>query len=483
MTVQAHALYEARLLLGGQALATLRQGEVRSPATEALIGTYALASAAEVEHAVQEANAAFAAWSARTAWEREGIIRAASAHARSQAAAIGRLMALEQGKPLKQAVAEVVGACDCLDYFAAEGVRTAGDILSAEKSSFRSYVTRHAVGVVAAITPWNYPVALLSWKLGPALAAGCTVIVKPTPVTPLSPHAFCAALLAGGLPAGVLQFLTGDDDTVGSRLVAHPQVAKLAFTGSTATGRKLMALAGPLFKHITLELGGNCPALVLADADLPRTAKAIAYKAFRNMGQSCSGINRIYAHAAIHDRLVELVAAEAAVLSFGDGVTGSEGDLGPMATRAGRARVQEHVQDALAHGGRLHCGGGIPNDRAQGFFYQPTVLSGLSPSWRIHREESFGPLAPFAAWSELDEAVRLANDTEYGLCAFVFGRDLAQTMRVSERLEAGTVCVNHVAVNTTYAPYQGWKASGVGVELSRDAMGEYLKRKHLKVEL
>ncbi len=482
-SAQPASLFEARLLIDGVVVAAASSAEIRSPASDAVIGSYALAHTTDVERAVTAATRAFASWSARTPWERETVIRAATAHVRTLATAIGRLMALEQGKPLKQSVAEVIGACDCIDYYAAEGVRVEGEILAPEKSSFRSLVTRQPVGVVAAITPWNYPVALLSWKLGPALAAGCPVIVKPTPVTPLSPFAFCAALQAGGLPNGVLQFLTGDDVTVGTRLVTHPQVAKIAFTGSTATGRTLMSLAGPLFKRITLELGGNCPAIVTADADLPRTAKAIAYKAFRNQGQSCSGINRIYAHATIHDRLVDLVAAEARALTIGDGLTPPDVDLGPMTTRSGRDRVQRHVADALAKGGTLITGGVVPADRPNGNFYAPTVLTGLREDWLIHREETFGPVAPCAAWTDLDDVIRLANATEYGLCSFIFTGDVGQAMRISERLDTGTVCVNHVAVNTPYAPYEGWKASGVGVELSRAAIGEYLHRKHLKLEL
>ena len=230
-------------------------------------------------------------------------------------------------------------------------------------------------------------------------------------------------------------------------------------------------------------IGGNCPAIVTADADLTKTAQAIAYKAFRNMGQSCSGINRIYAHSSIHDRLVELVSAEAQRMTIGDGLTPPDVDIGPMTTRAGRDQVMRHVADALAKGGRLVTGGAVPTTHPHGNFYLPTVLTGLRPDWLAHREETFGPVAPFAAWDDLDEAIRLANDTEYGLCAFVFSRDLKAAITIAERLESGTVCVNHVAVNTPYAPYEGWKASGTGFELSRAAIGEYLHRKHLKLEL
>jgi acyl-CoA reductase-like NAD-dependent aldehyde dehydrogenase len=482
MTPRTAPIISAGLIIEGATIATARSGEVRSPATGMVVGSYALAEREHVERAVTAASAAFAAWSRLTGAEREAAMRRATAHARGRADEIGRLMALEQGKPFAQSRAEVIGACDLIDYYAAEAVRIEGSVLPTEKADLRSLVVAQPLGVVAAITPWNYPVALLSWKLGPALAAGCSVVVKPTPVTPLSPFAFCRALCDGGLPPGLIGFLTGEDVVVGEALVTHPRVAKVAFTGSTATGRTLLRIAGPLFKKLTLELGGHCPAIVCEDADLALAAKAIAYKAFRNQGQSCSSINRIYAHATIHDRLVELVSAEAAKLSMGDGLEPPDVDLGPMTTRAARDKVVAHVADAVARGARVVCGGTVPADRpGAGHWYLPTVITGLKSDMLMAREETFGPVAPFASYTDLDEAIRLANDSEFGLCAFLFTRDLARTIRIGERLEAGSVCVNHIAVNTAYGPYEGWKASGVGVELGRGAIHEYLKRKHLKI--
>lgn len=461
-----------------------RQGEVRSPATGEVVGTFAWASAAQIEAAVQASERAWQTWAKVPAHEREALLRKATTHVRTRADEIGRLMALEQGKPFAQSRSEVIGACDIIDYYAAEAPRITGEINATEKSSLRSWVIRQPVGVVAAITPWNYPVALLSWKLGPALAAGCSVVVKPNCVTPLSPAAFCQALIDGGLPAGLVNVLVGDDVQIGTALVAHRHVAKVAFTGSTGTGKAIMQAAGPLLKKVTLELGGQCPAIVCADADLPAAAKAIAYKAFRNMGQSCSSINRIYAHASIHDRLVELVAAEGKAMTIGDGLVPPNSDLGPMTTAAALAKVRAHVTEALSKGARLVSGGDAPAGRTgAGNFYQPTVLSGCTHDMLVMREETFGPVAPFMAYTDLEDAVRWANDSEYGLCAFVFTRDLKQTMVLSERLDAGSVCVNHVNVNTAYAPYEGWKNSGFGVELGRDAMSEYLHRKHIKVDL
>lgn len=473
----------APLLLAGGSTRTERWGEVRSPANAHVVGRYAKASPQHVNEAVAAATTAWQRWSATSGPDRERRIRAATAVARERAAAIAMLMAKEQGKPLAQCRSEVIGACECIDYYASEAVRIQGEVLPTEGIRFRSLVIRQSVGVVAAITPWNYPVALLAWKLGPALAAGCSIVVKPTPVTPLSPHAFCQALIDGGLGDGLIQVLTGDDAEVAQPLVTHPQVAKIAFTGSTATGRVLMRLAGPAFKKITLELGGQCPAIVLPDADLERTAAAIVYKAMRNMGQSCSAINRIYAHADIHDDLVARVVQRCAALRIGDGISPPDVDLGPMTTRSGRDRVAAHVADALEKGASLVYGGRIPAHDDRGNFYEPTVLTGMRSDMLVAREETFGPVAPFSAFTDLDAAITAANTSEYGLCGFVFTRDLDRAFTISERLEVGSVCINHVAVNSPYAPYEGWKASGVGVELSRDAVGEYLHRKHLKLEL
>jgi len=478
-------LPEARLLIAGKAVAAA-SGEwrdVRSPATGEVVGRAAQAGAGDLDRAVEGAREAQQAWSLRTSYDRETVIRKATAVARSRAEAIGRLMALEQGKPLHQSKSEVTASCDLIDFYAAEGPRIEGRILPAERADYRSYVRYRPVGVAGLITPWNYPVALLAWKLGPALAAGCACVVKPSPVTPLSPAAFVHALAEGGLPPGLLSVLTADGPDLGKALVLHPGVDKVAMTGSTATGKAIMREAGPTLKRVSLELGGHCPAIVCADADLDLTAEAIAYKAFRNMGQSCSSINRVYAHTAVHDALVERLAAIARKQRIGDGVTDGSVDLGPMATAAALAKVKEHVADALAKGATLVCGGAPPEGAAfaRGHFYLPTVLTNLAPGMRMAREETFGPVAPVASYTDLNEAVRLANDTPYGLVSYIFSKDTGGPMQLAEVLEAGTVCVNHVAVNTAAGPYQGWKDSGFGVELGRDAIFEYLDVQHVKV--
>jgi succinate-semialdehyde dehydrogenase / glutarate-semialdehyde dehydrogenase len=462
-----------------------RRHEVRSPATGDVVGSVAEATGADVDRAVAAAAEAFGKWSALTAYDRERMIKGALLHVRSKADEIGRLMSLEQGKPFHQARSEVFGACDTIDYYASEGVRIEGYGNPTEHRDYRSWVLYQPVGVCALITPWNYPVSLLSWKLGPAIATGCTVVVKPTSVTPMSPLAFCRALVAGGIPAGVVNVVTGTGAVVGEALIRHPRVAKVAMTGSTSTGKRIMAAAAPLLKKVSLELGGQCPAIVCADADLDNAAKVIAYKGFRNCGQSCSSINRVYAHRSVHDGLASRLKALAEKLTLGDGLSDGAVDLGPMTTADGVATAERHVADALEKGAALVCGGRRPQGEgfARGHYYLPTVLTGATREMKVMREETFGPVVPMAAFDDLADAVARANDTDYGLVAYLFTRDLAVASRVSESLEAGTVCINNGAVNTNYGPYAGWKDSGYGVELSRRAVFEYLKPKHVKVQL
>ncbi len=455
---------------------------IKSPATGETVGQVAKAGQADIDRAVASAQRAFASWSALTAYERQKVITKATAFVRTRAERIGRLMALEQGKPLAQSVSEIGGSCDTLDYYAAEGIRIEGVISPTEDRAYRSAVTYQPVGVCALITPWNYPVSLLSWKLGPALATGCTVVVKPTTVTPMSPTAFCQALVEGGIPAGVINVLNGPGGSLGEALMRHPLVKKIAMTGSTEVGKRIMQVVSPFLKKVSLELGGHCPAIVCADADLGLAAKIIAYKGFRNGGQSCSSVNRVYAHRSIHDALVAKLKTIGEKMTIGDGITDPKVDLGPMTTAGGPETAQAHVDDAVKNGAVLVTGG--QRLAGPGFdlgnYYPPTILTGCTAGMLVMREETFGPVVPFQVFETQDQAIALANDTTYGLAAYLFTKDHAATVKISEALEAGTVCVNHGAVNTNYGPYAGWKDSGYGVELSRKAVFEYLKTKHIK---
>ena len=461
------------------------RSQVKSPHDGRVVGTVAKATLQDLDAAVDAAGRAFKSWSALTSYEREKILRKATAHVRSKADEIGMLMALEQGKPLAQSVSEIHGSCDTIDYYAAEGVRIEGWTNPTENASFRSWVVYQPVGVCGLITPWNYPVSLLSWKLGPALATGCTVVVKPTTVTPMSPLAFCQALVEGGLPAGVVNVVTGSGATLGDAMVKHPGVKKVAMTGSSEVGKQILTAAGPFLKKVSLELGGQCPAVVCADADLDLAAKMVAYKGFRNCGQSCSGVNRAYVHASVHEEFVAKLKAIAEGLGIGDGITDPKVDGGPMATADGVETCERHVADAVEKGATLVTGGkrlaGDAFDK--GNYFPATILTGCSRDMLVMREETFGPVVAIDTFDDLAEGIAKANDTDYGLVAYAFTRDYATTLKLSEALEAGTVCVNNGAVNTNYAPYAGWKDSGYGVELSRRAVYEYLKPKHIKTAI
>lgn len=470
-----------QLFINGDWVSTTEHIAVHSPHNGETVGQVGKATVHDVDRAVESAQKAFETWSKSSAYDREKTIRKATAYTRGKASKIGLLMALEQGKPLSQSISEIMASCDTIDYFASEGVRVEGYTNPTEAPNYRSTVIYQPLGVCALITPWNYPVSLLSWKLGPALAAGCSVVVKPTSVTPLSPTAFCHALTEGGLPPGLINVVTGSGATVGEALVKHPLVQKIAMTGSTATGKRLMELSGSSLKRISLELGGQCPAIVCQDADVDLAAKIIAYKGFRNCGQSCSGINRVYAHATVHDAVIEKLQALAAKQTTGDPLQNF--DSGPMTTRDGVETSTRHVADALEKGARLVCGGHAPEGEefARGHYFLPTILDDAKPEMLVMSEETFGPVVPFQKFDTLDEAIALANDTSYGLVAYGFTRDYGTTVRLGEELEVGSVAINHGAVNTNYAPYAGWKDSGYGVELSRRALLEYLKIKHIKV--
>jgi succinate-semialdehyde dehydrogenase/glutarate-semialdehyde dehydrogenase len=459
--------------------------EVRSPANGKIVARVACADKDQVEMAVNSAFRAFASWCKLSAYEREKIIRKASAHVRSKSDEIAMLMAMEQGKPFNQSKSEILGSCDTLDYYAAEGVRIEGYTNPAENDHTRSWVIYQPVGVCAIITPWNYPVSLLSWKLGPALATGCTMVVKPSEVAPLSPTAFCMALLEGGIPAGVINVLNGQGSSVGESLVQHPLVEKVAMTGSTATGKRLMELFATSLRKISLELGGHCPAIVCEDADVDHAAKVIAYKGFRNEGQSCSSVNRVYVHQRVFTTFVEKLKVYAEKMTMGDGITDGGVDLGPMCTETGLLRTIHHIQDAVAKGAKIITGGERPQNEkfSGGNYFLPTILVDVHQQMKVMNEETFGPVVPVDRFDTLDEAIKKANDSDFGLVSYLFTNNFKTTVTVSERLESGTVAVNTAAVNTNYAPYAGWKNSGYGLELSRKAVFEYLKIKHIKVEM
>ncbi len=456
---------------------------VIDPATEEVVGQAALAAAEDVDRAVRAADRAFVTWSRTAPSTRAGVLRKAAALLRERVEDLARLLTLEQGKPLRDARGEIQAAIDALEYYAEAARRIYGEVIPNDQPNRRSLVIKQPVGPVAAIGPWNYPVLLLAWKVAPALAAGCTVVVKPPVVTPMAITRFLGCLAEAGVPSGVVNVVIGPGHTVGEQLVRHPLVRKISFTGETRTGKAILKAAADSLKRVTLELGGHCPLVVFPDADLEAAARAATYRAFRNAGQVCNAINRIYVHRDVYDAFVEAMAAETARLRVGPGL--EDPDLGPMTTKENLEKTIAHVEDARRRGARVVCGGDRPRGERflRGYFYLPTLLVDVDHEMRVMREETFGPVAPIVPFSDFSEAIRMANDSPYGLVAYLFTRDLKTAFCAAEALEAGTVGVNNVAGGEVPFPYAGWKESGLGVELSHHGLDEYLLIKHIRFEL
>ncbi|MBS1253031.1 MAG: Succinate-semialdehyde dehydrogenase [NADP(+)] GabD [Anaerolineales bacterium] len=457
--------------------------DVTNPATGEAVGTAASASAEDVARAVEAAHAAFKAWAKTPPPARAEVLRKAVRLAYEQADELGRLLTLEQGKPLGEAVGEVKASADALAFFAEEAWRIQGETMPTSKPNRRSYVIKQPLGVVVAISPWNYPILLMAWKLGPALITGNTVVAKPPTETPLAVSRFTQLLAEAGAPPGVVNIVTGRGSVLGPELVQHPLTAKVALTGQTETGKQIMELAAFGLKRVSLELGGHTPLIVFEDADVGQAAKDAAYRSFRNMGQICNAVNRIYVHNAVLDRFVEELVAATEALSIGRGLDNP--DLASMCTAGGIAKTREHIEDAVAKGAKVLAGGRAPEGEAfaQGNFFEPTVLANVSHDMLVMQEETFGPIAPIMGFDTIDEAIAYANDSPYGLVAYIYTNDLQTMYRVSEELECGTVGVNNVSGGDFPYPYSGWKESGLGVENSHYATEQYLQLKHVRVDL
>ncbi len=458
---------------------------VTNPANGKSVGTAAAGSAADAARAVEAAHAAFRGWRESTGDERAQILRKAAAAVAARRDELARLLTREHGKPLNDALKEIDAAISTLDYYAEEARRIRGEVAPSRSRSARSLVLRQPVGVVAAIAPWNYPVSLTAWKVGPALAAGCTVVVKPPRNAPLATTLFCSIVAEAGLPAGAVNAVTGGSGTVGEALITHPLTRMIAFTGSTEVGSHLMRQAATDIKKLMLELGGHTPMVIFKDADIKRAAADGVKRCFRNMGQICNAVNRIYVEREVAEEFITLFKAGAEAMTIGDGLENPAVDLGPMIDAEGIVRTQRHVDDALAKGAHLLCGGKRPSapELQAGFFYEPTALLDVTPQMLVMHEETFGPLVGIATFSGLDEAVALANSTDFGLVTYAYTRDLATAFRFGERVESGSVAINTVSPDTLHAPYPAWKHSGLGVELSHHGLEEYLQVKHLLFEL
>ncbi len=451
--------------------------EVRNPASGALLGTVPDMAAAETRRAIDAAHAAFPAWAKKTAKERAQILRRMHDLMMQHQHDLAVLMTAEQGKPLAEALGEVAYSASYFEWFGEQVKRMDGDTVPGHAADKRILTLRQPVGVVAAITPWNFPSAMLGRKLGPALAAGCTVVCKPALQTPFSALALGVIGERAGLPPGVMNIVTGADaPAIGAEMTANPKVRKLGFTGSTAVGKQLMAQCATDLKRLSLELGGNAPFIVFDDADLDAAvAGAIASK-FRNTGQTCVCANRLFVQAGVYEAFAEKLVAAVRALRVGEGLRG-ETDQGPLIDARALAKVEAHIADALAKGARLAIGG--HRHPLGGTFFEPTVLLDANDDMLLAREETFGPVAPLLRFDSEDEVVRRANATEFGLAAYFYTRDLARSWRVSEALQAGMVGINTGLISTEVAPFGGVKQSGSGREGSKHGLDDYTELKYV----
>jgi len=450
--------------------------DVNNPATGERIGTVPKMGTAETRRAIEAAQSALPAWARKTAKERAVILRRWSDLMMANQDDLAVIMTAEQGKPLAESKGEIAYAASFIEWFAEEGKRLYGDIIPGHQPDKRILVLRQPVGVVAAITPWNFPAAMITRKAGPALAAGCTFVCKPATQTPYS--AFAMAELAGraGVPAGVLTILTGGSSEIGAEMTSNPIVRKVTFTGSTEVGKKLMAQSAGTLKKLSLELGGNAPFIVFDDADLDAAVQGALASKYRNTGQTCVCANRVLVQSGVYEAFTRKLVEAVSKLRVGDGLKGVT-EQGPLIDAKALAKVEEHIADAVGKGARVAIGG--KRHALGGTFFQPTVLTDVKPNMAVAREETFGPIAPLFRFETEADAIRMANDTEFGLAAYFYTRDLSRSWRVSEALEYGIVGLNTGLISTEVAPFGGMKESGFGREGSKYGILDYTELKYV----
>lgn len=473
------ALWREAAYIGGTWLADTPHGRyaLHNPADGVLLAELPRCQEGETRRAIDAAQAAFGPWRRTTAKARGEILRRWYELLLQHREDLATLITLEEGKPLAEARGEVDYAASFMRWFSEEATRMRGDVIPGVKESQRILALREPIGVCAAITPWNFPAAMITRKAGPALAAGCTMVVKPASQTPMTALALAVLAERAGVPAGVFSVVTGNDTrAIGGELTAHPLVRKITFTGSTEVGRVLLAQAAQTIKKCSMELGGNAPFLVFDDADLDAAADGVMAAKFRNTGESCIGANRVLVQSGVYDALCERIALRVAKLRVGNGLEAGV-DLGPLIDSAGVEKVEEHVADALAKGARLLHGG--RRHALGGNFYEPTVLADATPAMRIAHEETFGPVMPLFRFDTDDEAIAMANDTEFGLAAYLYSRDAARIWRNAARIEAGMVGINCGLMSNEVAPFGGIKQSGLGREGSHLGLDEYVEVKYL----
>jgi len=450
--------------------------EVNNPATGEIVGTTPFMGGAETRRAIEAAKAAMPAWAGKTAKERAAILRKWNDLLLENTDDLAKIMTVEMGKPLAEAKGEVAYAASFIEWFAEEGKRIYGDTIPEHQSDKRIVVIKQPIGVTVAITPWNFPIAMITRKAAPALAAGCPMVIKPAELTPYS--AFAMAVLAerAGIPAGILSVVTGDAPAIGAEMTSNPIVQKLTFTGSTAVGKLLMEQCASTVKKTSMELGGNAPFIVFDDANLDEAVEAALASKYRNAGQTCVCANRLYVQDGIHDAFVAKFAEKVKEMKVGNGL--EDGVVqGPLITDAAVQKVESHIADATAKGAEVLLGG-HRHELGQTFF-EPTILTGVTQDMKVAKEETFGPMAPIFKFSGEQEVIDMANDTEFGLAAYLCARDIGRIWRVSEGLEYGIVGINTGIISTETAPFGGVKQSGIGREGSKYGIDDYLEIKYM----
>jgi succinate-semialdehyde dehydrogenase/glutarate-semialdehyde dehydrogenase len=478
MNLQNRQLLRSANYIAGQWCAAddLSTLSVANPANAQILATVPRCGAAETRRAIAAAEAAWPAWRALTAQQRARQLQVWYRLILDNAEDLAQLVTAEGGKPLAEARGEVSYGASFIEWFAEEGKRSYGESIPSPNADKRLLVVKQPIGVCAAITPWNFPLAMITRKVAPALAAGCPVVVKPAEATPLTALALAALAEQAGFPPGVFNVVTGEPAAIGGELTGNPTVRKLSFTGSTAVGRLLMAQCAPTVKKLSLELGGNAPFIVFDDADIDAAVDSALIAKYRNTGQTCVCANRFLVQSGVYDEFAGKFAARVKDLQVGPG---DEAGVvqGPLINAAGRAKVEAHIADALGKGARLLCGGSA--HALGGNFFQPTVLADVTTAMRVAREETFGPVAPLFRFTTEAEAITLANDTEFGLAAYFFSRDVSRCWRVGEALEYGMVGINTGLISNEVAPFGGIKQSGVGREGSKYGIEDYLEIKYL----
>lgn len=478
MQLQRPELLKTQCFVGGRWAAAQDTLAVTNPATGQLVARVSRCGRAETREAILLAEQALGAWRARTAKDRASILQRWFQLMMANQDDLARIMTAEQGKPLAEARGEIAYAASFIEWFAEEGKRVYGDVIPAPVAGQRIVVLKEPIGVCAAITPWNFPAAMITRKAAPALAAGCTMVVKPASQTPLTALAIAALAEQAGVPAGVLSVLVGPASEIGDELACHASVRKLSFTGSTEVGRVLMQKTAATIKKVSMELGGNAPFIVFDDADIDAAVQGALASKYRNAGQTCVCTNRFYVHDRVYDEFAGKLAEAVGDLSVGDGaLPGTR--IGPLIDMAAVQKVEQHIQDAVAKGARVAAGG---KRHALGHsFFEPTVLVDVTPDMDIAREETFGPVAPLFRFKDEREVIAMANDTEFGLASYFYARDLGRVWRVAERLDYGMVGVNTGLISNEVAPFGGVKQSGIGREGSRYGMDDYLVVKYINM--